>query len=93
MPNLVVIYLPLLEHPQRAATPLPIQQDNVEFNLELLDRLADRGLRREHYFGSLGKATLAHDFDESAKGPKIIRILFNNTVQSINSFFSYSAEI
>ena len=48
-----------------------IQQGYAEFSLELLDRLADRGLGGEHYFGGLGKAALAHDFDESAKGSKI----------------------
>jgi hypothetical protein len=50
---------------------LPIQEGYAEFNLQLLDRLADSGLRSEHHFGGLRKAALAHHFDESAKSSKI----------------------
>ena len=49
----------------------PIQQGYAQFSLELFDRLADRGLGGEHHFGGLGKAALAHNFDESANGSKI----------------------
>jgi hypothetical protein len=39
----------------------------------------------------LGKAALAHDFDESAKGSKIHSILYQNILQSQNSFSSCPA--
>jgi hypothetical protein len=55
------------------------------------DRFADRGLGGEYHLGGLGKATLAHDFDECAKGSKIQRILYQNIIQSINSFLSCPA--
>ena len=67
---------------------LAIQPGCAEFSLELLDRLADRGLGGEHDFGGSEKAALAHDFDESAKDSKIQGILYQNILQSINSFLS-----
>jgi hypothetical protein len=70
---------------------LAIQQGYAEFSLELLDRLAERGLGGEHHFGGLGKAAPAHDFDESAKGSKIHSILYQNILQSQNSFSSCPA--
>ena len=69
----------------------PIQQGYAQFSLELFDCLADRGLRSEHHFGGLGKAALAHDFDERANGSKIHSILYQNILQSLNSFLSCRA--
>jgi hypothetical protein len=47
--------------------PDAIQQQNADFIFELLYRLADGRLRREHDFGCLRKAALPYHFDEGSQ--------------------------
>jgi hypothetical protein len=48
-----------------------IEQRHADLVFQLLDRLADRRLRREHGLGGPREAALPYHLDESAKRPDL----------------------